>query len=386
MRAPPARAAASTTARRAASRSRRARAAALARRRAPRARRLFRRAALVHTETFGTITAADVIAFAIAAGLVVWYYVCRHAPYAWALQDLMALSMCALFLKTVRLPSVRVAAVLLCVFFVYDIFMVFISPLIFRKSVMVEVATAGAAGNARAKLSADGRTCAHIEGERMPVLFMLPRFDFGGGYSMLGLGDVVMPGLLVCFALRYDLLTRGPPRGACGMCFGRAKRADAERADAAARAGRCAPWYYAIVSVGYAVGLMLALLANLIGLTFNGVRGQPALLYLVPCTLLPVVLVGVSRGELGRMWSEDALEADEDDTADPEARAPGSAADGTRASERWVDATEPPPGGGSAAAGNGRAGAGEARARCGGAGGGSTMSAQGRAPLLDNGP
>jgi len=339
--------------------------------------RLFTHAQIMHTESCGTITAADLIAVALAVGLVTWYYVCRHASYAWVLQDLMALAMCALFLKTVRLPSVRVAAVLLCVFFVYDVFMVFISPLIFKKSVMVEVATAGAAGNARTSVSDGGRTCVHIEGERMPVLFMLPRFDFGGGYSMLGLGDVVMPGLLVCFALRYDLLTRGAPRAPCGMCI-----------DSTGRGGvqSCAPWYFAVVSVGYAVGLMLALLANLFGLTFNGVRGQPALLYLVPCTLLPVIGAAFRRGELARMWSGEALDEGGDHVEEGGA---GSAAEGTRLPERWVDASETPPSASVAGAGNGRGGAaGEARARSGGAGGGGTAptpsTLSGRAPLLDS--
>ncbi|KAJ1628327.1 peptidase A22B, signal peptide peptidase [Pavlovales sp. CCMP2436] len=249
---------------------------------------------LLTTDWLGALTVADGAALLLSSALVVWFYVCRHASYAWLLQDLMALAMCCMFLRTIRLPNVRVAAVLLSVFFLYDIFMVFLSPLIFRKSVMVEVATAGAGGEARQQLSGDGRTCAHIAGERMPVLFMVPRIDFGGGYAMLGLGDVVMPGLLVCFALRYDcamrLLRQHGGGGGGGGCCARG------------------PSYFVIVAIGYAVGLLLALLANVFGLTFNGVRGQPALLYLVPCTLLPIMLAAALRGELREMWQVEGLD------------------------------------------------------------------------------
>ena len=36
------------------------------------------------------------------------------------------------------------------------------------------------------------------------MLLLLPRIDdYTGGYTMLGLGDIVLPGLLVAFAARY---------------------------------------------------------------------------------------------------------------------------------------------------------------------------------------
>ena len=38
------------------------------------------------------------------------------------------------------------------------------------------------------------------------MLLELPRlWDYTGGYAMLGLGDIVIPGLLLSFAHRYDL-------------------------------------------------------------------------------------------------------------------------------------------------------------------------------------
>ena len=61
--------------------------------------------------------------------------------------------------------------------------------------------------------------------------------------------------------------------------------------------------YAPILWIGYGVGLMLAMVANDQGWTVAGVRGQPALLYLVPSTLLPCICVAYWRGELSELWS-----------------------------------------------------------------------------------
>ena len=80
----------------------------------------------------------------------------------------------------------------------------------------------------------------------------------------------------------------------------------AERgAASAARFGRrrAPPSYFALTVGGYAVGLGLALAANAFHVTVNGVEGQPALLYLVPCTLGAIVAHAARRGELGAVWA-----------------------------------------------------------------------------------
>lgn len=46
--------------------------------------------------------------------------------------------------------------------------------------------------------------CAQVES--LPMLLEIPRvWDYTGGYAMLGLGDIVIPGLLLSFAHRYDV-------------------------------------------------------------------------------------------------------------------------------------------------------------------------------------
>lgn len=41
-------------------------------------------------------------------------------------------------------------------------------------------------------------------GEGIPMLLKVPRlYDPWGGYSIIGFGDILLPGLLVSFCLRY---------------------------------------------------------------------------------------------------------------------------------------------------------------------------------------
>lgn len=89
---------------------------------------------------------------------------------------------------------------------------------------------------------------------------------------MLGLGDVVMPGLLLCFVLRYDAYkkTQLMP-GGC-------------------EAGVPPPRHLSRISyfhcslIGYFLGLLTATVSSEV---FKA--AQPALLYLVPFTLLPLL-------------------------------------------------------------------------------------------------
>lgn len=104
------------------------------------------------------------------------------------------------------------------------------------------------------------------------MLLRLPRLnDLLGGYSMLGLGDIALPGLLVSYLLRFDYKKRFT-----GMNS-----------------------YFLLSSSGYFIGLLIT---NLALLLMSG-SGQPALLYLVPSTLGLVSLVAYTRGDLGDMWN-----------------------------------------------------------------------------------
>merc|ERR1712066_1055247 len=93
--------------------------------------------------------------------------------------------------------------------------------------------------------------------------------DVFGRDRMLGFGDIVLPGLLVSYLRRYDILGRRQ--------FSRG--------------------YFAPSVVGYFIGLCITMVA----LKIMGI-GQPALLYLVPGTLGTTLVLAVYRGELTHLW------------------------------------------------------------------------------------
>ena len=99
----------------------------------------------------------------------------------------------------------------------------------------------------------------------------------------------MLPALLA-FAHRLDLAAaaRAGAREGGGPGGGEGRRQ--RRALAAAAAG-----YFALTIGGYAVGLGLASRPT-VRVTVNGVEGQPALLYLVPCTLGAIVAPAARGG------------------------------------------------------------------------------------------
>jgi signal peptide peptidase-like protein 2B len=180
----------------------------------------------------------------------------RNLSFAWIGQDVLGISLILSVLQIVRIPNIKVSAVLLSASFVYDIFWVFISPLIFDESVMIVVAR-GDKSN----------------GEGIPMLLKVPRlYDPWGGYSIIGFGDILLPGLLVSFCLRYDWVAKK------SLFNG----------------------YFLWTSVGYGLGLFWTYVA----LNLMVGSGQPALLYIVPCTLGTVLILGWWRGELKSLWTK----------------------------------------------------------------------------------
>lgn len=199
---------------------------------------------------FGRVHGHGAVAALIAVTVAGVWVPCRNADWAWLLQDILGLSLCVLFLRQIVLPNLKVALILLPIAFCYDVFWVFIQPLLTHsESVMVRVATGGDTH------------------EAIPMVIRIPRLSSDlPGYSLLGLGDIVLPGLLVAFTRMADLrLGLRLPRG-----------------------------YFIPILAGYGAGLMLTYLALMFKV--GGSSGQPALLYLVPCTLGPLCLLACMRG------------------------------------------------------------------------------------------
>lgn len=125
----------------------------------------------------------------------------------------MGMGLCVAFIAFVRLPSLKVSTLLLTGLLVYDVFWVFFSSYIFRSNVMVRVATRSAenpVGLLSKRLHMHHLVYSHRHAPKLslPGKLVFPSINNNGHFSMLGLGDIVMPGLLLCFVLRYDAYKR----------------------------------------------------------------------------------------------------------------------------------------------------------------------------------
>ncbi|XP_022157688.1 signal peptide peptidase-like 4 [Momordica charantia] len=191
--------------------------------------------------------------FCIAFAVLWGYY--RKVSFAWIGQDILGIALIVTVLQIVRVPNLKVGTVLLSCAFLYDIFWVFVSKWWFHESVMIVVARGDKSGE-------DG----------IPMLLKIPRmFDPWGGYSIIGFGDIILPGLLVAFSLRYDWLAKKK-----------------------LRAG-----YFVWAMTAYGTGLLITYVA----LNLMDGHGQPALLYIVPFTLGTFLTLGKQRGDLKILWT-----------------------------------------------------------------------------------
>ncbi|NXR95089.1 SPP2A protein, partial [Hypocryptadius cinnamomeus] len=195
--------------------------------------------------------------FCIAAA-VVWAVFRNEDRWAWILQDILGVAFCLNFIKTLKMPNFKSCVILLGLLLLYDVFFVFITPFITKNgaSIMVEVA-AGPFGNS----------------EKLPVVIRVPRLEHSAStlcdlpFSLLGFGDIIVPGLLVAYCRRFDVQTRS------------------------------SSIYYISCTIAYAVGMVLTFIVLALMK-----MGQPALLYLVPCTLITSSLVAWRRKEMKKFW------------------------------------------------------------------------------------
>ncbi|KAL7516035.1 LOW QUALITY PROTEIN: hypothetical protein ACHAWX_001092 [Stephanocyclus meneghinianus] len=124
------------------------------------------------------------------------------------LGDIFGTCMCILFLTTIKPNSIRVAAVLLTVAFFYDIFIVYVTLLLTKhgESITVNVAMTGGPPKVDPSWCENYPFDADCKGgDPLSMLFAIPRIGcYQGGFSLLGLVNIVLPGLLLSFAPRYD--------------------------------------------------------------------------------------------------------------------------------------------------------------------------------------
>uniref|UniRef100_A0A8C5MBC0 Signal peptide peptidase like 2A n=1 Tax=Leptobrachium leishanense TaxID=445787 RepID=A0A8C5MBC0_9ANUR len=202
-------------------------------------------------------------AFCIAVS-VTWAVFRNEDRWIWILQDILGIAFCLNFIKTLRMPNFKACVILLGLLLVYDVFFVFITPFLTKngESIMVEVA-AGPSGSS----------------EKLPVVIRVPRLEYsastlcGVPTSVLGFGDIIVPGLLVAYCRRFDVRTTS------------------------------SSVYYICCTIAYAVGMVITFVVLMVMKS-----GQPALLYLVPCTLVTCSVIAWIRKEMKKFWNGGAYE------------------------------------------------------------------------------
>lgn len=267
----------------------------------------------------------DILVVVLGISLATLDMISHHGNFT--VNNLIACLIAADIMQLIGLSSFRVAGVLLIGMLLYDVTWVFASPAAIGENVMLKVATSDA-----------------VVG---PTRLLFPRIPGSLGeassfpFALLGLGDIAIPGLLCCLALRYDasrsidMRARGIAAAdaiieaigsltgqesgdevatltgtAAEDAYDRIANLELEQQDRSqglsseketvftvSDAVLQNRTYFVSVMIAYIVGLSAAFAANEV----TGL-GQPALLYLVPCTIGAIVLTAMSRRELSRVW------------------------------------------------------------------------------------
>ena len=229
----------------------------------------------------------------------------------WWLTNFLGFSFCYGALQFMSPSTFWTGSLILGSLFFYDIYFVFYTPL------MVTVAT---------KLD-------------IPIKLLFPRPPTPSeppdttSLAMLGLGDIVIPGMMLGLALRFDLFLyykrKGTQRaqngaeqesvkpqyqsatGGWGERFwtGSIKSKGPELVPPYHDARSFPKTYFKASVVGYTAGMVTTLLVMQV---FK--HAQPALLYLVPGVLISLWATALCRGEVREMWEfSDAEEEEEED-------------------------------------------------------------------------
>lgn len=212
-------------------------------------------------------TLADVIAFAGSLVFVAVYFKTKH----WTMNNVMGICFCLQGIERFSLGTYKIGAILLVGLFFYDIFWVF------GTEVMVTVAK-----------SLDG-----------PIKILFPRTlvpDPETGrleMSLLGLGDIVIPGFFLALLLRFD-----------------AHRANVPYFPTDFHVPFPKPYFHSAM-LGYVIGLATTLYVMIV---FEA--AQPALLYLVPACLGSSLLCATVRGELKDLFEYSEEEEEEEEEED----------------------------------------------------------------------
>jgi len=206
----------------------------------------------------------DAFTFFICILVGCWYFIQKH----WIANNLFGLAFAINGVEFLQLPRVSTGFILLGGLFFYDIFWVF------GTDVMITVAKSFEA----------------------PIKLVFPQDLLQNGplsannFAMLGLGDIVIPGIFIALLLRFDL-SRNNQKGAAK------------------------PYFYTGF-IAYLLGLLLTIFVMHVYK-----HAQPALLYLVPSCLGAPMLLALAKGEVMALMNyedEQVLPEEEHDSEEYE--------------------------------------------------------------------
>lgn len=135
---------------------------------------------------------------------------------------------------------------------------------------MVEVATSTPTNPASALAKFFHLPLSPVQNLALPAKLVFPAGD--SHHTILGLGDIILPEVLLAYLLEFD---------------------SRNRATVPLRTG-----YFVRAVLAYAVGLAASFYFS-----YAFQAAQPALLYIVPLVVLPTVAQAKRRGELARLWN-----------------------------------------------------------------------------------
>ncbi|XP_022092847.1 minor histocompatibility antigen H13-like [Acanthaster planci] len=206
----------------------------------------------------------DLVCLGVATCFGVWYLLKKH----WVANNIFGLAFALNGVEFLQLNTVMTGCILLGGLFIYDIFWVF------GTNVMVTVAKSFEA----------------------PIKLVFPQDILEKGldasnFAMLGLGDIVIPGIFIALLLRFDV-----------------SKAKTSRT------------YFTASFLAYILGLLTT-----IGIMHFFKHAQPALLYLVPACIGVPIFVALIRGEIIDLFTyEDNPAKDDKDNKEEKTKEDGN--------------------------------------------------------------
>lgn len=187
----------------------------------------------------------------------------------WICNNIIGVCLCVLFASLCKLSNLKVAVILFIGLFFYDIFFVFFSQRFFGRNVMVEVATSEPTNPASAIASWLNLPVSPVKTLALPAKLIIPTSS--GHYAILGLGDIILPEILLAYLLQFDLQSCITP-----IYTG----------------------YFIPAIIAYAFALALSFFFN-----YAFLSAQPALLYIVPAVLLTTIFAALYRRHFISLWT-----------------------------------------------------------------------------------